>query len=94
MEQFTDDDIKRMKEDNKKRKEYNQRLWDETKGTEREGSAMGAADDLRISKDIEALLNRLEAAERYIQTCRDYCCDIFHKPQVEAYGLWKKASGK
>ena len=61
---FTDDDLKRLKEDNEKRRAYYQRVWDETKGTEREGSAMGAAHELRLASDIESLLARLEAAEK------------------------------
>jgi len=33
---------------------YVQQIWDETKGTEREGSAMGAADTLKlIDEEIE-----------------------------------------
>lgn len=45
------------------------------------------------SEILEALLARLEAAERYIQTCRDLCCDVYHKDQADAYRAWCKSKG-
>lgn len=46
------------------------------------------------SVKMKALIDRLEAAEAYVKTCRDYCSDIYHKDQAKAYETWRKAAGK
>lgn len=79
---FTDDDLKRLKE-------Y---VKNDTGFFYREN---GRSESMfMVPIDFDALIARLEAAEAYIKTCREYCCDIYHKEQADAYEAWRKAAGK